>query len=200
MAEAFRRRGYTADYSLDTGPDGGVDIFLKKDGRTALVQCKRWKEWSVGVSVVREMFGILHDRKADEVFIVTTGGFTVDAEAFAKGKPVKLIDGSHLWDMVRKVQSESKAASVPPSNVQADFLLTDSPECPCTDCEIRNDAYFHLHDTIRGIELLYAERHEVDPDVGDTVEGLEFGGDVARAVTTRHAVNLERLGGHGLPP
>lgn len=130
VAEAFRRRGYTADYSLDTGPDGGVDIFLKKEGRTALVQCKRWKEWSVGVSVVREMFGILHDRNADEVFIVTTGGFTADAEAFAKGKPVKLIDGSHLWDMVRQVQGASQAALMPPSNVQADSLLTDSPECP----------------------------------------------------------------------
>jgi hypothetical protein len=44
VAEAFRRQGYTADYSLDTGPDGGVDILLKKAGRTALVQCKRWKE------------------------------------------------------------------------------------------------------------------------------------------------------------
>jgi restriction system protein len=130
VAEAFRRQGYTADYSLDTGPDGGVDILLKKAGRTALVQCKRWKEWSVGVSVVREMFGILHDRKADEVFIVTTGHFTPDAVAFAKGKPVKLIDGSLLWEMVRQVQGESKAGPVSSPNVQADSLLTDSPECP----------------------------------------------------------------------
>lgn len=39
----------------------------------------------------------------------------------------------------------------------------DSPECPCADCQMRNDAYFHLHDTIQGIELLYAERYDVDP-------------------------------------
>lgn len=130
VAEAYRRQGYTADYSLDTGADGGVDIVLKKAGRTVLVQCKRWKEWSVGVSVVREMFGILHDRKADEVIIVTTGGFTADAETFAKGKPITLIGGSLLWDMVRQVQGESKPAAVSRCSVHADTVSTDSPECP----------------------------------------------------------------------
>ena len=130
VAEAFLRQGYTADYSFGTGPDGGVDIALTKAGRTTLVQCKRWKEWSVGVSVVREMFGILHDRQADEVIIVTTGHFTTDALAFAKGKPVKLMDGGLLWEMVRQVQVVTEGVTRSPSHGQADTVATESPACP----------------------------------------------------------------------
>ena len=40
VAEAFRRQGYDVDYSLGRGADGGVDLTLRRDGRTSLVQCK----------------------------------------------------------------------------------------------------------------------------------------------------------------
>ena len=125
VAEAFHRQGYATDYSLDEGPDGGVDIVLKKEGRTSLVQCKKWKNGSVGVAVVREMLGILHARHAHEVFIITTGGFTAEARAFAKGNPITLIDGARLWNMVSAVQagsSTAKAVPTPPA--------TAVPECP----------------------------------------------------------------------
>lgn len=141
VAEAFRRQGYTAHCSLGTGADGGVDIVMRKAGCTTLVQCKRWKEWSVGVSVVREMFGILHDRQADEVIIVTTGHFTGDAVAFAKGKPIRLIDGAHLWQMVRQIQacSDVEPAAGAETHVHAD--LTESPECPkCGGEMVRKEA------------------------------------------------------------
>ena len=125
VAEAFRRQGYAADYSLDEGPDGGVDIVLKKSGRTSLVQCKQWKNGSVGVTVVREMFGILHARQAHGVFIATTGGFTSEALAFAKGKPITLIDGAKLWAMVAAVQAVPGTAPTPVSTP-----AVTAPECP----------------------------------------------------------------------
>jgi restriction system protein len=125
VAESFHRQGYATDYSLDEGPDGGVDIVLKKKGRMSLVQCKRWKNGSVGVAVVREMLGILHARQAHEVFIITTGGFTAEAHAFAKGNPISLIDGARLWNMVVAVQAVSiPAKAVPPPSATA------APECP----------------------------------------------------------------------
>lgn len=125
VAEAFRRQGYVADYSLNQGPDGGVDIVLKREGQTSLVQCKQWKTGSVGVTVVREMLGILHARKAHEVFIVTTGGFTAEAQAFAKGNPITLIDGAKLWAMVAAVQAEPSTAKVVPA-----AIAPATPECP----------------------------------------------------------------------
>lgn len=117
VAEAFRRQGYQADCSMDTGADGGVDIVLRRDGRTSLVQCKRWRQVSVGGPVVREMFGLLHDQRADHAFIVSTGEFTPDARAFAAGKPMTLINGTQLWEMVRSVQSAPDAAQRTPAEV-----------------------------------------------------------------------------------
>jgi restriction system protein len=32
------------------GPDGGVDLQLKKDGNRFLVQCKQWRTQKVGVN------------------------------------------------------------------------------------------------------------------------------------------------------
>ncbi len=61
--EAYRRLVCAVEYSLDTGPDGGVDLVLRKNGKTAVVQCKQ-ASISVGVSVVRELFGILTAEKA----------------------------------------------------------------------------------------------------------------------------------------
>jgi len=55
VAEAYRRRGYSVFPTSANGPDGGVDLVLKKDGNTLLVQCKQWKAWKVGVKVIREL-------------------------------------------------------------------------------------------------------------------------------------------------
>lgn len=109
MAEAFRREGYAVDYSLGRGADGGVDLVLRKKGRTSLVQCKQWRKLSVPVQIIREQFGILSAEHADESIVVTSGSFTSEAIAFAQGKPIRLIDGPKLLALVKAVQDRSKA-------------------------------------------------------------------------------------------
>jgi restriction system protein len=52
VGEAFRRQGYAVEETGLGGADGGIDLILRKDGRT-LVQCKQWKRQQVGVSIVR---------------------------------------------------------------------------------------------------------------------------------------------------
>ena len=96
VAEAYRRRGFTVDYSLGKGSDGGVDLVLRKDGRRSLVQCKQWKVLSVGRPVLQQMFGIMTAEGADEAIIVTSGRFTDEARGFASGKPIQLLDGPAL--------------------------------------------------------------------------------------------------------
>jgi hypothetical protein len=71
----------------------GSLVVAQKDGETVLVQCKHWKAKKVGVATVREMFGILNSERVSEAHIVTSGRFTDDAIAFAKGKPIELING-----------------------------------------------------------------------------------------------------------
>jgi restriction system protein len=117
VAEAYRRQGYQVEFSLGRGADGGVDLTLRRDGRTSLVQCKQWKVFSVGAPVIREMFGLMTAENADEAIIVTSGNFTRDAQDFAAGKPVQLIDGPQLLVLIQSVQGSklaSGAATVSP--------------------------------------------------------------------------------------
>ncbi|MGO8835995.1 MAG: restriction endonuclease [Limisphaerales bacterium] len=134
VAEAFRRQGYQVEYSLGRGADGGVDLTLRRDGRTSLVQCKQWKVFSVGAPVIREMFGLLTAEQADEAIIVTSGSFTRDAQSFAEGKPIRLVDGPQLLALVQSVQTQSAAtelgrSAAPSGAVGAGSACPDCPEC-----------------------------------------------------------------------
>lgn len=96
VAEAFRHQGYAVTESLVDGPDGGVDLVLKKDARVFLVQCKHWRRSSVGVGVVRELNGVIAARGAKGGFVITSGNFTEEARAFAADCKIQLIDGPAL--------------------------------------------------------------------------------------------------------
>jgi restriction system protein len=53
VGEAFRRQGYAVTETGGGGADGGIDLSLKKEGETFLVQCKQWKAYKVSVTTVR---------------------------------------------------------------------------------------------------------------------------------------------------
>jgi len=73
VGESFRRQGYAVTEVGGKKADGGVDLVLTRDGQTFLVQCKQWKACKVGVSVVRELFGVMAAEKAAGGFVVTSG-------------------------------------------------------------------------------------------------------------------------------
>ena len=102
---AYRRTGYSVIGNSGPGADGGVDIIAEKDGESIIIQCKHWKARTVGVKTVREMFGILNSARANEVHVITSGYFTSEAEDFARNKPMKLINGAMLVQLVGNVQS-----------------------------------------------------------------------------------------------
>ncbi len=104
VAEAFRREGYRVEENRKASSDGGVDIRLRRNGKLVLVQCKNWNRNRVGVGVVREMCGVMMDEGAAGVVIVCSGGFTRDAWGFAKGKPVRLVGGRALMEMIGRVK------------------------------------------------------------------------------------------------
>jgi len=104
VGEMYRRLDYHVIENESLGADGGVDLSLKKDNRLYLVQCKQWRSRYIGVKVVREMFGVLTAENAHKVIIITSTYFSKEARAFAKNKPVELIDGDLLAKMVSKVK------------------------------------------------------------------------------------------------
>ena len=106
VAEAFRRDGFRVIENTSAGPDGGVDIRLRKGEESYLVQCKNWRKRSIGVATVREMFGVLVAESAREVLVVGSGTFTAEAARFAKGKSIRLVDGNELMQMIARVRRE----------------------------------------------------------------------------------------------
>lgn len=95
VGEALRRQGY-AVAETKSGPDGGVDLVLHKDGECFLVQCKQWKAIKVSVQVVRELYGVMASQGVAGGFVVTSGTFTAEARKFALGTNIHLIDGEIL--------------------------------------------------------------------------------------------------------
>jgi len=126
LAEAYRRRGYQVVETLGGGADGGVDLRLRKDGQVIVVQCKRWKGKPVAVQVVRELYGVMIDQRASAAKIVATTSFTSDAVAFAKGKPIELVDSNGLLRLVRDVQTSSRVTM---SSNEPDHLTPNCPSC-----------------------------------------------------------------------
>lgn len=106
VGEAYRRQGYTVIENTTAGPDEGIDLVLKKDGGLVLVQCKQWKSAKVGVNIVRELLGVMTAKRATSGILITSGVFTQEAKNFAADKPIDLVDGTQLLQLIGQVQKE----------------------------------------------------------------------------------------------
>lgn len=128
VGEAFRRKGYVVTETGGGGADGGIDLSLKKDGETFLVQCKQWKATKVGVTTVRELYGVMAANGSTGGFVVTSGRYTDDARAFVVGRNIELVDGQALHALIRGVTVPSKQAPVLK-------VATSASEPVCPVCE-----------------------------------------------------------------
>jgi len=124
LGEAYRRQGYSVVENSSLGADGGVDLTIRREGATYLVQCKQWRTYKVGVKVIREMFGLMTAHNAAGAIIVTSGTFTQEARAFAAGKPIELVDGDRLVQIISAVQARPMATVPRPA--------TTAPQPPAT--------------------------------------------------------------------
>ena len=125
VGEAFRVQGYSV---VETGgsADGGVDVVLRKDSEKYFVQCKQWRAQTVGVPIVRELYGAMAAHGATGGFVVTSGRFAKPAIEFAEGRNVTLIDGPQLHAMIQRVSQNSLAAK----NAASPIVPAESPACP----------------------------------------------------------------------
>lgn len=85
VANVFRMNGYNAKVTKGSG-DGGVDIILKKDGKTSIVQCKHYQS-PVPPEPIRALWGCKDDFNADEVILVASSGITDMGARFVQNKP-----------------------------------------------------------------------------------------------------------------
>lgn len=71
-----------------SAPDGSVNLVLHRQGGRVVVQCKRWRSTQVGVTLIREFFGVTVAEKAERGIFVATGTFTPDAVATSAGRSI----------------------------------------------------------------------------------------------------------------
>lgn len=139
VGEGFRLQGYRVSETGGGGADGGVDLVLTKGSEKFMVQCKQWRALKVGVDVVRELYGVMAARGATGGFVVTSGRFTDEANAFAKGRNVSLIDGPALHALILRARGPASAAAtteqadppaMKPAATAASSRSQDVPSCP----------------------------------------------------------------------
>ena len=136
VAEVYRQQGYAVDEIGGGGADGGVDLRLHRDGHTSIVQCKRWRTYKVGVKPVRELFGVMTAEGANRAVFITSGVYTNEALAFAQGRPIELVDGAQLAQMLRRFQQALKQTLEPSMVSQAAAVpamageVPPRPKCP----------------------------------------------------------------------
>jgi restriction system protein len=125
VGEVFRRQGFVVSGFGGQGPDGGVDLGLTKNGQRYLVQCKHWRKRQVGVTVVRELNGVVSAQGAHGGFVVSGGEFSREAREFADACGIKLIDGPALEKLIGEIPSGNSATE--PSVA---VVAPSAPACP----------------------------------------------------------------------
>jgi len=147
VGEGFRLQGYEVTETGGGGADGGVDLVLRKDREKYLVQCKQWKAFKVGVTVVRELYGVMAAHGAAGGFVVTSGRFTDEAKAFADGRNIRLVDGPKLFGMIKQAKAAGAVSRGPdsqsrgPAATPTAATAETTPSCPvCTSAMVLRTA------------------------------------------------------------
>jgi restriction system protein len=128
VGEGFRQRGFQVDERGGPSTDGGIDLILRKGREKYLVQCKHWRAQQVGVSIVRELYGVMAAEQAAGGYVVTSGKFTTDALRFAQGRNVELIGGTQLNEFLREPPVATSQMPQVPAVIKAS--VSAAPSCP----------------------------------------------------------------------
>nr|WP_240001588.1 restriction endonuclease [Streptomyces sp. ST1020] len=104
VAELLRAMGMEAVTTRRSG-DGGVDVDATDPapirGGAIVVQVKRYRN-TVSPTAVRDLYGTVLDRGANKGVLVTTSSFGPGSRDFATGKPLELISGPELVDLLHR--------------------------------------------------------------------------------------------------
>jgi restriction system protein len=108
VAALFRKKGYQVKLRGRKG-DRGVDLELVQNGgRSAIVQCKRYRH-TIGPDIVRELFGTMIHERVHHGFLVTTADISEAAREWAAFKPMTLIDGPTLVKIATSLTNQTRS-------------------------------------------------------------------------------------------
>ena len=114
VAELWSRRGWNTDVTAQSG-DKGIDVIATKAfpyPKKHLIQTKRYRDTnSVSGPELQKYASLKQRENVDEVVIITTSGFTNQAEVIADDFNIKLIDGETLQRLIREMSAEDLVAT-----------------------------------------------------------------------------------------
>jgi restriction system protein len=131
ISNLFERMGLETRQT-QASRDGGVDCVAYDPrpifGGKVIIQAKRYKN-TVGVSAVRDLYGTMQNEGASKGILITTSGYGRSSFAFADGKPLELLSGSHLLYLLAE-HAGIEARIEPPDDwidPQADAVTDEAP-------------------------------------------------------------------------
>lgn len=107
VGEVLRREGWAVkEHGRQEGPDGNIDLELRRGTERRIVQAKRWQSWLVGVDEVRAFAGTLvrEGLPGQAGVFITLSDFTSQAVAEAKTIGIELVDGTDLYARAENVR------------------------------------------------------------------------------------------------
>lgn len=107
VAEAFRQKGFTVMESSAFTSDPSVDLVLRKSANLYLVQCRYWQNRKLGKREVKNLLALTLAKQASSAYLLTTGIFTNEARHYAAGRPISLLDGIELVNLLGSTHSSS---------------------------------------------------------------------------------------------
>ena len=132
--EIWKSRGHRCE-STGKGADGGVDLLVygkqNPDQCIAVVQCKAHVNGKVGVSKVRELYGVQKAQRVSLGILMTSGLFTDEATAFAKSTNMRLYHRERILVAVQAMPEAERQSLLK-------RLTTGAYRVPtCAQCEAK---------------------------------------------------------------
>lgn len=147
IADLWSRRGWNTEVTAQSG-DKGIDVIATKAfpyPKKILIQTKRYCDTnSVSGPELQKYASLKQRENVDEVVIITTSGFTNQADVIADDFNIKLIDGGTLQRLIREMAAEDLVATYADGNEVPDRPYTETisafePTSPTTivaECEL----------------------------------------------------------------
>jgi restriction system protein len=129
-AQYYEAAGFRCE-TVRCGSDGGIDMKLFKDdlkAPLAVVHCKSWNVYSLGVRELRELLALMTHEKTSRGVFITTSSFTKDALTFAADHPIQLLDGESFLRKILALPKETQDAMLKLA-LQGDYKTPTCPSC-----------------------------------------------------------------------
>ncbi|MBI3888214.1 restriction endonuclease [Candidatus Nomurabacteria bacterium] len=95
LADLLKKNGFDSVTGTPKTGDQGADLIAKRNGKTIIIQAKRYAG-TVGNKAVQEVIGAINFYNGDEGWVITNSSFTKSARELANKSGIKLIDGTDM--------------------------------------------------------------------------------------------------------